>query len=59
MLATSSSTFIKEFTLFADRAANDGETVVIQRANGKNVVLMSMDKYNRIQKELFLAKQPE
>ena len=59
MLATSSSEFIKEFTLFADRANDDQETIVIQRASGKNVVLMSMDEYNRIQKELFLAKQPE
>ncbi len=59
MLATSSSEFIKEFTLFADRANDDQETIVIQRASGKNVVLMSMDEYNRIQKELFLAKKPE
>lgn len=59
MLATSSSEFLKEFTLFADRANDDKETIVIQRASGKNVVLMSMDEYNRIQKELFLAKQPE
>lgn len=59
MLATSSSEFLKEFTLFADRANDDKETIVIQRASGKNVVLMSMDEYNRIQKELFLARKPE
>ncbi len=59
MLATSSSEFLKEFTLFADRANDDKETIVIQRASGKNVVLMSMDEYNRIQKELFLARKLE
>ncbi len=57
MLAVSSSDFLKEFTLLADRATDEKETFVIQRASGKNAVFMSLDRFNELQKELFVAKR--
>ena len=56
MEAISSSAFLREFTLYAEQAADNDETYIIQRSNGKNMVFMSMDKYNEINKELFLLK---
>lgn len=57
MIATSSSDFLKEFTIYAERANDEKETVFIQRANDKNVVLMSMDMYNDIQRQLYELKK--
>ncbi len=57
MKAVSSSSFLKEFTLYAEKAVDEKETFVIQRANGKNVMLMSMDTYNDMKRELYLAKK--
>lgn len=57
MLTVSSAAFLKEFTLYANQANDDGETYIIQRGNGKNVVVMSLDTYNERQKELFLLKK--
>lgn len=57
MIATSSSDFLKEFTIYAERANDENETVFIQRANDKNVVLMSMDMYNDIQRQLYELKK--
>ena len=52
-----SSDFLKEFTLFADRANDEKETFIIQRANSKNVVMMSLEEFNRLQKIIFQAKK--
>lgn len=57
MIAVSSSDFLKEFTIYAERANDEKETVFIQRANDKNVVLMSMDMYNDIQRQLYELKK--
>ena len=57
MISTASSAFLKEFTLFAERVHDENETLIIQRANGKNAVFMSMDTYNTLQKELFELRQ--
>lgn len=59
MRTVSSSSFLKEFTLYANQAHDDKETFVIQRANEKNVVLLSMDSYNALQKELYLLKKEQ
>ena len=56
MIATSSSEFLNEFTIYADKAADEGETIFVQRANDKNLIVMSMDAYNEIQKELYQNK---
>ncbi len=57
MIAVTSGEFLKEFTLYADRAHEDKETIIIQRENGKHLVLMPLDAYNALQKELYLAKK--
>jgi antitoxin YefM len=57
MIAVPSSDFLKEFTLFADQANDENETFVIQRANSKNVVMLSLDEFNRMQKLLFQSRQ--
>lgn len=57
MTAITSGEFLNEFTLYADRTYEDNETFIIQRENGKHLVLMSMDSYNALQKQLYLAKQ--
>ena len=57
MISAASSEFLKEFTLFAERVHDEKETLIIQRANGKNAVFMSMDTYNTLQKELFGLRQ--
>lgn len=57
MIAVPSGNFLKEFTLLADRAAEEGEMVIVQRPNGKNVVMMSLDAFNDMQKALYQAKK--
>lgn len=57
MIAVPSGSFLKEFTLLAERAETENETIVIQRANGKNMVLMSLDAFNAIQKKLYEASR--
>ena len=57
MIAVPSSEFLKEFTLYADRLNETDDTLIIQRANGKNLACMSLDALNALQKELFLARQ--
>lgn len=59
MRTVSSSSFLKEFTLYANEAVDKKETFVIQRANDKNVVLLSMDAYNELQKELYFFKKEQ
>ena len=56
MIAAASSDFIKEFTIYADKATDSGETIFVQRANDKNLVVMSMDTYNDLIKKLYLNK---
>ena len=57
MTAVTSGEFLREFTLYADRANEADEPFIIQRENGKHLVLMSMDAYNDLQKKLYLAKK--
>ena len=57
MTAVTSGEFLNEFTLYADRTHEDNETFIIQQENGKHLVLMSLDSFNALQKELYLAKK--
>ena len=60
MTAITSGEFLNEFTLCADRANDENETFVIQRESGKHLVMMSLEAYNALQKQLYLAKtQPD
>jgi len=57
MIAVPSGNFLKEFTLLAERIAEEGEMVIVQHPNGKNVVMMSLDAFNDMQKALYQAKK--
>ena len=57
MTAVTSGEFLNEFTLYADRANDENETFIVQRESGKHLVMMSMNAYNALQKELYIAKQ--
>ena len=35
------------------------ETLIVQRSSGKNIVVMSMEQFNELQKEIFLAKNAQ
>lgn len=56
MISITSGEFLNEFTLCADRANDENETYIIQRESGKHLVMMSLDAYNDLQKQLYLAK---
>lgn len=55
MLAIPSANFLKEFTLYADKAADEKETFIVQRSNGKNMVMMSLESFNELQKRIYMA----
>lgn len=57
MLAISSSDFLKEFTLYANKTWNEKEILIVQRQNSKNIVAMSMEEYNELKKEIYLLKE--
>lgn len=57
MTSVASGDFLREFTLFADRAHENKESFVVQRENGKHLVVMSMESYNDMKKELYLEKK--
>ena len=57
MTAVTSGEFLNEFTLYADRAHEEKETFVVQRESGRHLVVMSLDAYNAMQKDLYQAKQ--
>lgn len=57
MLAVSSSEFLNEFTIYANKAHDEKEIFIIQRANDKNAVLLSLAEYNELKKQLFLLQK--
>lgn len=57
MKAVTSGEFLNEFTLYADRANEENETFVIQRENGKHLVMMSLDDFNALQKSSILQRR--
>ncbi len=57
MTSVTSGEFLKEFTLYANRAYEDSESFIIQRENGKHLVLLSLDAYNNLQKKLYTLQQ--
>ena len=59
MMAISSSDLLNEFTIYADIVVKKKETLIVQRSSGKNIVVMSMEQFNELQKEIFLAKNAQ
>ncbi len=56
MVAVNYSTMRNHLKDYCDRATDDDETVIVTRKNEKNVVLLSLEKYNQIMK---MAKNAE
>ena len=54
-----SGNFLEEFTIIADRANEEKERFIIQRKNGRNVVLLSMDDFNEMQRRIYEAQRQE
>ncbi len=50
MLAVNFSTIRSKFKEYCDKATDENETVIVTRKDEKNVVIMSLDKYNSIMK---------
>lgn len=50
MLAVNYSTLRNNLKDYCDKATDEDETVIVTRKNEKNVVLLSMEKYNAITK---------
>ena len=56
MEAIPSGSFLKEFTLVADRAHEEKERFLIERKNGRHVVVLSVDDYNEMLKMIYARK---
>jgi len=50
MLAVNYSTMRNKLKDFCDVASEKNETVIVTRKNERNVVLMSLEKYNELEK---------
>lgn len=50
MLAVNYSTMRNKLKDFCDAASEKNETVIVTRKNERNVVLMSLEKYNELEK---------
>ena len=57
MKVVASSDLLNEFTLYADEVVDKKEALIVQRSSGKNLVVMSMEKFNELQKQLYLANK--
>ena len=52
MLAVNYSTVRNNLKTYCDKATNENETVIVTRKDEKNVVILSLDAWNEIQKQL-------
>lgn len=59
MFVVASSDLLKEFTLYADKIITEQETAIVQRAKGNNLVVMSMEQYNELQRKLYLLSKKD
>ena len=50
MLAVNYSTIRNKLKDYCDKASDLQETIIVTRKNEKNIVLMSLDKYNQLEK---------
>ena len=52
MLAVNYSTIRENLKAYCDRVNDEGETVIVTRKDEKNVVIISLDEWNALQKAL-------
>lgn len=50
MLAVSYSTIRNNLKTYCDEATDNDETVIVTRKNEKNIVILSLEKYNQMEK---------
>ena len=50
MLAVNYSTISNNLKGYCDQATDNGETIIVTRKAEKNVVILSLDKYNQLTK---------
>lgn len=50
MLAVNYSTIRNNLKDYCDKAINQDETIIVTRKGDKNVVIMSLEKYNQLEK---------
>ena len=56
MLAVNYSTIRNNLKDYCDKATDEYETVIVTRKDEKNVVLMSLEKYNAMMKAALIAE---
>ena len=56
MVAVNYSTIRNNLKTYCDKASDDGEVVIVTRKEEKNVVILSMEQYNQLQKQVANAK---
>lgn len=50
MLVVNYSTIRENLKAYCDKVTDDQETIIVTRKNEKNVVIISLDEWNRLQK---------
>lgn len=55
MLAVNYSTLRNNLKQYCDRTTDDMETIVVTRKNEKNIVMLSLEAYNNLMENLFIA----
>ena len=50
MLSVNYSTVRKNLKNYCDAATDNGETIIVTRKKEKNIVIMSFEKYNQLEK---------
>lgn len=59
MVAVNYTSMRNNFKSYCDKATDEGETIVVTRKQDKNVVLLSLDRYNEMEKEIENAQYLE
>lgn len=59
MIATSYSAVRQSLKDYCDMAVKDFETIIITRARGENVVMMSESEYNNLLENLYVRSNPK
>lgn len=56
MLAVNYSTIRENLKAYCDKVTDDNETVIVTRKDEKNVVIISLDEWNELQRALHNAE---
>ena len=57
MEAVPSGAFLEEFTIIANRAHDEHARFLVERKNGKHVIVLSLADYNDLLKERYQANK--